>query len=103
MSPVVHSKKEKFQRWYEEGYDLSNDPKNISWLHIHHSEVKCLCEVMVDPTKEPQLQQMASVVEGVVHKSGLSKLQPPKTPAKCILLAKISCARAYMHGESTAN
>ena len=66
--------------------------------------MKHLCEVMVDPNKEPQLQQMASVVEGVVHKSGLSKLlQPPKPPAKCILLAKISCASAYMHGEATAN
>ena len=69
---------EHFQQRFEEGYDLSNDPKYISWLHIHHpDEVKRLCELIIDPTKESQSQQTASDVEGVIRKSGLSKLLHP--------------------------
>ena len=51
----TQEEKENFQRRYDEGYDLSNDPKYFSWLHIHHpDEAKRLCELIVDPTEEPQ-------------------------------------------------
>lgn len=98
----TQKEEEKFQQWYEEGYDLSNDPKYISWLHVHHpDEAKRLCELIVDPTEGPQLQQMASAAESVVHKSDLSKLlQAPKPPAKCIPLAKKSCAKVLTNTEN---
>ena len=62
---------ENFQRRYDERYDLSNDPKYFSWLHIHHpDEAKHLCELIVDPTEEPQSLHLASAEEGVIRKSG---------------------------------
>ena len=92
---------EKFQIRYEEGYDLSNDPKYISWLHIHYpDEANRLCE-LVDPTEEYQSQQVALAAEGVVHKSGLSKLlQLPKPPAKCVPSAKKTCAKVLTSTEN---
>ena len=84
---------EHFQQRFEEGYDLSSDPKYISWLHIHHpDEAKRLCELIIDPTEEPQSQQMASDVEGVIRKSGLSK--PLQLPAKK------SCAKVLTSTEN---
>jgi hypothetical protein len=90
------------ENWYEEKYDLSNDPKYISWLHIHHpDEAKCLCELIIDPTEEPRNQQTASGVEGVIRKSGLSKLlQLPNPPAKCVPPAKKSCAKVLTSTEN---
>ena len=91
----TQEEEENFQQRYEEGYDLSNEPKYFSWLHIHHpDEAKRLCELIVDPTEEPQSRQMTSAIEGVIHKSGLSKLLTlPKPPAKCIPPTKKSCAK----------
>lgn len=41
-----------FQRRFENGYDLSNDLKYISWLHIYHPEEAIrLCELIIDPTE----------------------------------------------------
>ena len=34
----TQEEKENFQQRYDEGYDLSNDPKYFSWLHIHHPD-----------------------------------------------------------------
>ena len=81
---------------------MSNDPKYFSWLHIHHpDEAKRLCELIVDPTEEPRNQQTASAVEGVIRKSGLSKLlEPPKPPAKCVPPAKKSCAKVLTSTEN---
>ena len=98
----TQEEKENFQQRYDEGYDLSNDPKYFSWLHIHHpDEAKRLCELIVDPTEEPRSQQTASAVEGVICKSGLSKLlELPKPPAKCVPPAKKSCAKVLTSTEN---
>ena len=79
-----------------------NDPKYSSWLHIHHpDEAKHLCELIADPTEEPQNQQTASAVEGIIRKSDLSKfLEPPKPPAKCVPPAKKSCAKVLTSTEN---
>ena len=98
----TQEEKENFQQRYDEGYDLSSDPKYFSWLHIHYpDEAKRLCELIVDPTEEPRNQQTASAVEGVIRKSGLSKLlEPPKPPAKCVPPAKKSCAKVLTSTEN---
>ena len=96
----TQEEKEICQQRYE-GYDLSNDPKYFSWLHIHHSdEAKHLCELIVNPTEEPRNQQMASAVEGVIRKSGLSKLLEPPKPAKCVPPAKKSGAKVLTSTEN---
>ena len=99
---LTQEEEKHFQQRFEEGYDLSNDPKYISWLHIHHpDEAKRLCELIIDPTEESQSQQTASDVEGVIRKSGLSKLlQLPKLPAKCVPPAKKSCAKVLTSTEN---
>ena len=70
--------------------------------HVHHpDEAKRLCELIVDPTEEPRSQQTASAVEGVIRKSGLSKLlELPKPPAKCVPPAKKSCAKVLTSTEN---
>ena len=98
----TQEEKENFQQRYDEGYDLSNDPKYFSWLHIHHpDEAKRLCELIVDPTEEPRSQQTASAVEGVIRKSNLSKfLELSKPPAKSVPPAKKSCVKVLTSTEN---
>ena len=89
----IQEEEQLFQHRYENGYDLSNDPKYISWLHIHHpEEAKRLCELIADPTEEKQIR--TSDVEGLVAKSNLSRLlQYPKRPAECVPPEVKICAK----------
>ena len=76
-------KGESFRQRYEDGPDLSNDPKFFSWLHVNHpDEAKRLCELLVDHTAEKR-QTSEPAVDVIARKSCLTKLlNYPKAPAQ---------------------
>ena len=54
-----------FQRRFENGYDLLNDPRYISWLHIHHPEEAIrLRELTLDSTDSHSGESASSVERG---------------------------------------
>ena len=93
-----------FQQRYENGYDLSNDLRYISWLHIHHPEEAIrLCELIVDPT-DSHSGESVSNTEDIVTKSTLSRLlqYPNPPPTKCVPPEKKAYAKVFTSAENLA-
>ena len=69
-----------YRQRYEDGPDLSSDPKFLSWLQVNHpDEAKRLCELLVDHTEETQQTSM----DVIARKSCLTKLLNfPKPPSQ---------------------
>ena len=103
-----HGEEMLFQRRHENGYDLPDDTRYISWLQINHrDEAQRLCSLLNDPvlsssdSSSDKDLQTSEAVRTLQPQSTLSKfLDYPEPPARTVPPTKKKSAKVLTSAEN---